>query len=96
MSAPGICPDWSLCLGYLTDAAAGEPEHVLHQPVPAGVQRHQLLLHKLLAAGGLQPRRHPAQTPAVVRAETGRGFVVVFGVHKEIVGSEDSSTFIRP
>ena len=71
MPAPGIYPDWSLRLGYLADAAAGEPEHVLDQAVPARVQRHQLLLHELLAAGRLQPGRHPAQTPAVVRAETG-------------------------
>ena len=57
--------------GDLTDAARGEPEHVLHQAVPVGVESHQLLLDKLLTALGAQPRGHGAQAAAVVRAEIG-------------------------
>ena len=59
--------------GDLTDAAAGEPEHVLHQPVSGGVEGHQLLLHVLLAALGAQAGGHTAQSSAVVRTGHKRG-----------------------
>ena len=65
-----VPPVWS-DPGDLTDAARGEPEHVLHQAVPVGVESDQLLLDKLLAALGAQPRGHGAQAAAVVRAEIG-------------------------
>ena len=65
-----VPPVWS-DPGDLTDAARGEPEHVLHQAVPVRVESHQLLLDKLLIALCAQPRGHRAQAAAVVRTEIG-------------------------
>ena len=57
--------------GDLTDAARGEPEHVLHQAVTIGVESYKLLLDKLLTALGAQTRGHTTQAPAVIRSEIG-------------------------
>ena len=57
--------------GDLTDAARGEPEHVLHQAVTIGVESYKLLLDKLLTALGAQTRGHTTQAAAVVRSEIG-------------------------
>ena len=58
--------------GDLTHAARGEPEHVLHQAVSVGMEGHKLLLDKLLATLGAQPRGHAAQAATVVRAKLHR------------------------
>ena len=60
---------WSSLPRDLANAAGGEPEHVLDQAISIGVQRHQLLLDKLLAALGAQARGHAAQATTVDRTE---------------------------
>ena len=60
-------PLQSLVLSNLTNTAGREPEHVLHQAVPVGMERDQLLLDELLGTLGGEAEGDGAETAAVVR-----------------------------
>lgn len=61
-------------LGNSTQTAAGEPEHVVVEPLAALVQSYQPFLHVALLAAGSVAKREGAQTIALLRS-TSRNWV---------------------